>query len=66
MMANRKSDYYRIERSRETRLWLSQVVIPVGLGATYLAGNPQAREWLIQKKNNITDFVNRKILKKES
>jgi len=65
-MAKNVSDYVRIERSREARLWISQVVVPVVIGAAYIYSNPQAREWVENKKNNVVNFVNTNILKKES
>ena len=45
MAKNKKSNWYKIERSRETRLWLGQVVVPgitVGCGLLQI---PEVKEF---------------------
>ena len=41
---------YRIERSREMRLWLRDFVIPATGAAVALAANPQVAAWVDYKK----------------
>ena len=48
----------QIEASREARLWITQVIVPVlGIGAAYVAAVPEAREKLaakfVETKNRI-------------
>ena len=56
-MANKRSEYLKVERSREIRLWISQVGIPVALGTAYFMNNPQAKAWVTEKANNVKGFV---------
>ena len=40
----------QIETSREARLWITQVIVPVlGIGAAYIAAVPEAREKIAAK-----------------
>lgn len=40
----------QVETSREIRLWITQVVIPVlGISAAYVAAVPEAREKVVAK-----------------
>lgn len=40
----------QVETSREIRLWITQVVVPVfGIGAAYVAAVPEAREKVAAK-----------------
>lgn len=49
-MAKRQiSEWARIERSREMRLWFTQVGIPVALAVGYIMSNEEARNWCESK-----------------
>ena len=49
-MAKRQiSEWTRIERSREMRLWVTQVGIPVALAVGYIMSNEEARNWCESK-----------------
>ena len=40
----------QVETSREIRLWITQVIVPVlGIGAAYVAAVPEAREKVAAK-----------------
>ncbi len=57
--------YKQIEARRETRLWITQIVVPgITLAATILA-IPGAKEFAAEKVRNVKRFVHEK-LKKES
>lgn len=56
-MANKRSEYLKVERSREARLWFAQVVVPTAIGATYIMSNPQAKAWITEKANKVKGFV---------
>ena len=48
----------QVETSREIRLWITQVIVPVlGIGAAYVAAVPEAREKVaakfVETKNRI-------------
>lgn len=46
----RTSKTYRIEKSREMRLWLRDFVIPATGAVVTLAANPQVAAWVDYKK----------------
>lgn len=53
-----------VEKAREVRLWIGQVIVPVVIGGTILWSNPNVRHFVHSKVNNIkTKFKTRKILK---
>lgn len=54
--------YRQIEASREVRLWITQVVIPVlGMGAALVATVPEFRETVVGKARDIkSKFKSRK------
>ena len=43
------SDYLKVEKAREVRLWIGQIVIPAVLGGIAVLSNPQARSWCSDK-----------------
>ena len=51
----------QIETSREVRLWISQIVIPV-IGVTMMV--PEARETIVEKFQEIKKLVKEKLHKK--
>ena len=51
----------QIETSREVRLWLGQIVIPVITGVMILS--PEARTWVKDKINNGARNIKEKISK---
>lgn len=48
-MAKKMSDWARIERSRETRLWITQVGVPAMLVGAYILNHPEAKAWCDDK-----------------
>lgn len=55
--------YKQIEASREVRLWIGQVIVPaVGIVAVAMS-NPETRERVTQKANNVKRFVKEKFKK---
>lgn len=50
--------YRQIEASREVRLWVTQVVIPVfGMGAALVATVPECREAVVGKAKDIKNKI---------
>ena len=43
----------QLDTSREVRLWIGQVIIPVLTGGIILAANPNVRHWVTSKVNSI-------------
>lgn len=54
---NKTSRTYRIERSREMRLWLRDFIIPATVGVVTLASNPQVAAWADYKKEQVKKKV---------
>lgn len=57
--------YRRIEQSRETRLWLGQIIIPAVTSIILLAANPDVRWWIREKCNHVKVVAKNKFSKKE-
>lgn len=56
----------QIEASREIRLWVKEIVIPVVLtGATVLTVFPEARDFVKTKASDIKEKIKTKTKKKE-
>lgn len=56
----------QIEASREIRLWVKEIVVPVVVtGATVYAAFPEAREFVKAKASNIKEKIKTKTKKKE-
>lgn len=53
-----------INAAHETRMWISQVIVPGILGAIAVASNPQARDWVSEKVCNAKNKVNNLFKKK--
>ena len=45
--------YKQIEASREMRLWIGQVIVPAVTAAVAIASNPQTRNYVSEKYNNV-------------
>lgn len=56
--------YRQIESSREVRLWITQVVVPMlGIGAALTATVPEFREGLVAKTKEVKQKVKEKFHK---
>lgn len=56
--------YKNIERSREIRLWIGQIMVPVTLLTCYIIkNNPQAVNSAKNKFNNVKDNIKNKFKK---
>ena len=52
----------QIETSREARLWITQVVVPVlGIGAAYVAAVPETRAKLAKKFTETKEKIKLKL-----
>ena len=51
----------QIEASREARLWISQVIIPVVTIAGTALAIPEVRETVVTKVKSAKSFINKKI-----
>lgn len=57
-----------VEKAREIRLWIGQVIVPAIIGGTILWSNPNVRCFIHNKFNNIKTKFNNvkfKIIKKQ-
>ena len=45
--------YKQIEASREMRLWIGQVIVPAAAAAIAIASNPNTRDYISKKYNNV-------------
>lgn len=53
----------KIDRSREARLWISQVIIPAAGVTAVILGKPETRQKAIDGVNKIVDKVKSKFSK---
>ena len=53
--------YKQIEASREMRLWIGQVIVPAAVAAVAIASNPQTRNYISKKYNNVKSRIQKKI-----
>ena len=53
--------YKSIERSREIRLWIGQVIAPVVIAGVALASNPNVRKWASDKWFVVKTSIKQKI-----
>lgn len=59
--------YKEIENSRNKRLWVTQVIIPVAtLATSVMVTVPEARNAIVNKTVQAKDFIKDKFSKKES
>lgn len=54
-------NYKQIETSREIRLWIRDIIAPAVIGGAVIFSNPDARNWVKEKAQNIKYFINKKI-----
>ena len=52
--------YKQIEASREARLWISQVLIPVAATAGIILANPENRKAVLSKVDKIKTSIKKK------
>ena len=55
--------YKQIEASREMRLWIGQVIVPAAVAAVTIASDPQARNYISEKYNNVKSRIQKKFKK---
>ena len=56
--------YKQIEASREIRLWIGQIIVPAAtLTTTVILANPEYRQAVATKWNNIKDSARNKFRK---
>ena len=56
--------YKQIEASREMRLWIGQVIVPAAAAAIAIASNPQTRNYVSKKYNNVKSRIRKKFEKR--
>lgn len=56
--------YKQIEASREMRLWIGQVIVPAAVAAVAIASNPNTRDYISKKYNNIKSRIQKKFEKR--
>lgn len=56
--------YKQIEASREMRLWIGQVIAPAAVAAVAIASDPQARNYISKKYNNVKSRIQKKFEKR--
>ena len=56
--------YKQIEASREMRLWIGQVIVPAAVAAVTIASNPQTRNYVSKKYNNLKSRIQKKFDKR--
>ena len=49
--------YKQIEASREMRLWIGQVIVPAAVAAVAIASNPQTRNYVSKKYNDVKSRI---------
>ena len=56
--------YKQIEASREMRLWIGQVIVPAAAAAIAIASNPNTRDYISKKYNNVKSRIKKKFDKR--
>ena len=56
--------YKQIEASREMRLWIGQVIVPAAAAAIASASNPNTRDYISKKYNNVKSRIQKKFEEK--
>lgn len=59
----RKLTYKQIEASRETRLWIGQIIVPAILFATTTLSIPEVRQAIALKATQVKNAIQDKIHK---
>ena len=55
--------YKQIEASREVRLWIVQVIVPVATGVTIAMTNPKIRDAVVTKFKDVKQSIKQKFQK---
>lgn len=55
--------YKQIEASREDRLWIGQIIVPTVIGVGMILSNPQARQAMVTKAQNVKKSFKNKFQK---
>ena len=55
--------YKQIEASREARLWISQVIVPVAATAATFMAIPEVKEAVVEKAKSIKQSIKNKFKK---
>lgn len=55
--------YKQIEASREARLWIGQIIVPTVIGVGMILSNPQARQAMVTKAQNVKKSFKNKFRK---
>ena len=58
--------YKQIETSREIRLWIGQVIVPVATCAAIAMANPEIRRTVVTKFNDVKKSVKQKFKMEKS
>ena len=53
--------YKQIEQARETRLWISQVIIPAAMAVSTVMAIPEARKAVSDKYSKVKQAINKKL-----
>ena len=56
--------YKQIEASREMRLWIGQVIVPAAAAVIAIASNPNTRDYISKKYNNVKSRIQKKFEEK--
>lgn len=57
--------YRQIESSRETRLWITQVLFPILIMLGMILRNPETRRAAVYRINGIGEIIKSKFTKKD-
>lgn len=52
--------YKQIEKSREIRLWITQIIVPAFIGGAMILSNDGARTWVFEKADNAKTWFKEK------
>lgn len=52
--------YKQIEKSREIRLWITQIIVPAFIGGAMILSNDGARAWVFEKADNAKTWFKEK------
>lgn len=52
-----------VDKARETRLWIRDIIFPTVVVGAIVWNNPNARAWIKDKKQKIKDKFNRRKFK---
>lgn len=53
----------QIERSREVRLWIKEIIVPFGMIVGFFLRKPENRSWVKNKWNDMTSKLKQKFKK---